>query len=447
MQSLNVRRRSVWAPLPWCFMLLSAAPLALQAQQGKPAPDTTYGARPSAHSGCEKAPDWLRCGQLPRLTRDSAKQLLSNLDTVDVDRWPELMRVYFGDLYSPSFTDWVVFISRKGKIKEALISDGKFRGNSIVRGKQYIHALVFADTSLEDPPTDKSLADAAKERARHLEPTALHCRELGLRCTVALTSSGEDAPAGTSPGGALIARRTTLIYTREPALAAFVQGITKGVLGGAGTSPTAVPDSSIAFNLENIVDDSIPRLYAGQVRFVLPENAVARFSLRANDGYYLPHSQGVFRSVANGSGRRFGASLAMGVTWNAPDTTFSLTADSNKLAKPDSALTITSRSSPVRPNLWVLAHLALWPALLPQRRVSLSATVGTNVGVSDLFRDLLVGLSLDRLVSKDIGVVGGVNFIERTTARPSDPAKGVFTKSTTRSYRKGEPFAGVTFSF
>jgi hypothetical protein len=199
----NARRRLVWVFLLWWL----AAQEALSAQQVTTLSDTASRENGIANSACPKAPNWLRCGQLPRLQPAEARRLLSNLAALAVERWPELIRGYFGDLYSPSFTDLVVFISRTGVIKQALISNGRFQSKGIVRGKQYVFVLVFADTSLETPTSDESLSAEAKDRARHMEPVALQCHKLGLNCTVALTSSGGDAPATSGMAGALIARR------------------------------------------------------------------------------------------------------------------------------------------------------------------------------------------------------------------------------------------------
>jgi hypothetical protein len=70
-----------------------------------------------------------------------------------------------------------------------------------------------------------------------------------------------------------------------------------------------------------------------------------------------------------------------------------------------------------------MAHVALIRPQLPIRPQDLTLMVGTNLSTSDLFRDLLLGVGVGRLIG-DVGIVGGINFIQRQSADSIEGLEG-----------------------
>jgi hypothetical protein len=364
-------------------------------------------------AGCPKAGGYA-CGAAMKVSRQKADSLLDSLRLLDPSKYQAILERYLGNSYGPEFNDWVVYIGKNGTVKQALIAEGAFLEGTLIRGGQTFFAVVFSDTNLA----------VKKDPAR--------------------------------PAEAMEFSRATLQYTREPALTAFIKSITGGIFG-EGDRPVAVPDTTVTFTLLNVVlpdtgrGTDTARLYVGFRRLTIPNNALVRFTLRANQperSYDIPGATSVTRTIENASGSRFGASLGLGLTGDAPDTTFNISHDS-------STAIVKSKSSPWKPNAWVLAHFYVKRPRLPITPMSVSVVGGTNVGIAGLFRDLVLGLSLDRLFG-DVGVMGGVNFIERETSEVSDSLVSVSetgdstTKYLTlraRSYRQGKLFAGLNFAF
>jgi hypothetical protein len=322
-----------------------------------------------------------------------------------------------------------------------------------VRGQQALFVIVFSDSTWKvprEPPDSTKLQKAADSKGLGLRITSRQCEAAKVQCTLALTSAGEDAEKSAGDGGggkkgALLSSRTTLQYTRDPALTALLKGLGKDVLGGGGGPEQSAPDTIVVIELKNVVADSMEgptHLYVGSLRLTLPTNALARITLRPNDSdgkYDLPFATSISRNVENASSSLFGASLAVGLTLNAPDTTFEVSADTiAPTVEPKSV------SDKLEPNIYILAHAGLARPQLPIRRQSLSLIVGTNIGVSGLFQDLLAGLSVDRLV-EDAGVVIGLDYIQRQTAKPRDMVGGKLKTIETTGYRKWKVFLGLNF--
>jgi hypothetical protein len=419
---------------------------------------------------CPEAADY-PCGAVAKVSKDTAQALLDSLRHASSSTYQAILKRYLGPIYSPHLMDWVVFIGKNGTIKQALIVDSTFQRGNLVRGGQAIFAVVFSDTRLKltkDPAAaQKASREVAESTGTGIALIAKQCAKEQVQCSLQLPApaGGKDGEGSdTSAGNALELSRTTLQYTREAALTAFIKSVTKGIVGDAAPVVT-VPDSVLNVALLDVVrpesanaldttkarpdtssSDSTKAasdtvLYVGIRRLALPNNALVRFTLRAHQAgksYDLPRATSISRTVENASRNRFGASLGLGVTGNAPDTTFAVNRDST-------IVIIKSSSAQWKPNAWVLAHVYLQRPELPIRPRSFSLVVGTNVGISDLFRDLLAGVSIDRLFG-DVGVMGGLNFIERQTAEANDTSNAKLAGLRTRGYRKGKWFVGLNFA-
>jgi hypothetical protein len=374
--------------------------------------------------GCPN-PGERRCGTVPKLTAAKAREFIDSLRTVPESLFKRLLPVYFGELYSKTFLDWVVFIRSDGTSKQALFANGKFVRNDVVRGQQSLAAVVFAedDFKLHAPAPVKVPTDTSKTRHNDSLP-------------------GPAGPpgAGKAPGN-LVLSRTTLQYTHDPALVAFLKSVTAGIVGPTA-EPAAVPDSLPDLKLDDVImshDKDSTRLYFGYRRLLLPVNAIVRFTLRPNRdvGYDFPATTTISRTVENASPNRFGASLGLGLTLNAPDSTFAI-ADTGRAL-------IVSSSAAVKPRVWLMAHFDIIQPQLPIRPQGFSVFVGTNLSTSDLFRDLLVGVGAGRLFG-DVGVVAGINFIQRQTADSVHGAGGRAVGLRTHDYRRGKCFLGLDFA-
>jgi hypothetical protein len=424
--------------IPGCALFLSlAVATPATAQRGE-------------NAGCPE-PGERRCGAIMKLRPDKARNLFDQLRNGPETEFQALLLEYYGELYSKTFLDWVVFIKKDGTTKQALFANGHFVKDDVVRGQQSLAVIIFAEGDFKpEAPDSAKIQKADSLRGVRLQKIGRRCEAAKVQCTVALNSSGDDAKESGAGGGAgsagatsgnLLFSRTTLQYTRDPALTAFLKSLTNGLVGPA-TEPAAVPDSSPPIRLDDVVmhptEKDSTHLYFSYHRLLLPLNALARFTLRPNleAQYAFPATTSISRTVENASASRFGASLGLGLTLNTPDSTFAVTDTGRSV--------VASRSSAVRPRLWVMAHFDIVRPRLPIRPQDLSAFVGTNLSTSDLFRDLLVGLAVDRLFG-DVGVVGGLNFIQRQTARPVVGVGGRFVSLQTRDYRRGKAFLGLNF--
>jgi hypothetical protein len=428
-------------------------------------------AQTSELDGCPAATDY-PCGAVAKVSRATVGSLLNALYHDSTSTYQSILKKYLGPVYGPHFIDWVVFIGKNNTIKQALIVDSTFQKGNLVRGRQALFAVVLSDTPLKlkkDPAAAQRASRAeAESTATGIALIAKQCAKEQLQCALQLPAPVAGGKEGngsdTSASYALELSRTTLQYTREAALTAFIKSITKGIVGDAAPV-VAVPDSILDVALLDVVmhdsatalDTARSRLdtsssggvkatgdtmfYVGIRRLALPNNALVRFTLRAHQvgkNYDLPGATSISRTVENASRNRFGASLGLGVTGNAPDTTFAVNRDSTNVI-------IKSSSAQWKPNAWVLAHIYLQRPELPIRPTSFSLVLGTNVGISDLFRDLLAGVSIDRLFG-DVGLMGGLNFIERQTAEANDTSNGKLAGLRTRAYRKGRWFVGLNFA-
>ena len=409
-------------------------------------------------SGCPEAGEY-PCGAAMKVSPAKAESLLTALKQRPEQEYGDILKRYLGESYGKHFNDWILFLGKDGTVKQALIVEGAFNRGNLVRGGQTLFTIVFSDTTLQfksrpgqlaggDTPAKSPAESAAEDIAR----IAKRCATENVQCSLQVpvpAAGGKDGDGSAGSGDALQLSRVTLRYTREAALTALFKGISKNILGDVG-QVAVVPDTVQGFAMLDVVrHDSTPvKLYVGFKRLGLPNNALVRYTLRANEAgksYDLPNATAVSRTIENASGSRFGASLGLGVTGDAPDSTFAFNHDSTDVLS-------KSSSSPWKPNAWVLAHFYITRPQLPIAPTSVSVVAGTNVGVSDLFRDLLVGLSVDRLFG-DVGVMGGLNFIERQTTEGIDRTEGTgstaakFHGLRTRSYRKGKAFAGINLAF
>ena len=419
----------------------------------------TPAAAQSNDPGCPEA-DERTCGAVSKVTPAEARGLLSQLENLPDSQWPDtVLRGYFGQLYSKDFLDWVVFIRKDGTSRQALFAKGKLVKDNIVRGHQSLSLVVFSESTFKPEVADTiarkaTLAErrnADRLRQIRLATMARQCEAARISCTVTLTYTGDETKPGGAGGGSgavtemageLALFRTTLQYTRDPGLIALLKGLTAGVVGPAA-DPAAVPDSTPPVKLEDVImgrdgDDST-RLYFGYRRLHLPLNALVRFTLRPNrEGKVdFPKTTSISRTLENASRNPFRASLGTGLTVNAPDTTFVI---------PDTGPSpVVSTSSRLKPRVWVLAHVAIIRPQLPIRPQDLTLLVGTNLSTSDLFRDLLVGVGVGRLIG-DVGIVGGINFIQRQSTEPQLGAGDTIVSLKTGEYRRAKVFVGLDFA-
>jgi hypothetical protein len=408
--------------------------------------------------GCPEAGD-RTCGAVSKVTPAAARSMLSQLENLPDSQWHVVLRGYFRELYNKDFLDWIVFIRKDGTSRQALFAKGKVVKDNIVRGHQSLALLVFSESTFEREAPDSIARKAAlveeqkadSVRQVRLATMARQCQAAGISCTVTLTyAADETKPGGAGDGGGaatkipgeLALSRTTLQYTRDPGLIALLKGLTAGVVGPAADA-AAVPDSLVDVKLDDVIIDRAPddstRFYFGYRRIHLPINALTRFTLRPNRDRKIdfPRTTTISRTIENASQQPFRASLGTGLTVNAPDSTFAIADTGRSL--------VVSTSSKVKPRVWVMAHVALIRPQLPIRPQDLTLLVGTNLSTSDLFRDLLLGVGVGSLIG-DVGIVGGINFIQRQSADSIEGAGGRIVGLRTRDYRRARAFVGLDFA-
>jgi len=423
--------------LPVCTTLMLACltiPGAVAAQRRDP--------------GCPAAGE-RTCGEVRKLTVDEADTLLAQFKRWPESQWGDILEAYFGALYSKDFLNWVVFIQKDGTSRQGLFDKGRLVESNIVRGHQSLAVLVFAESNFKSDSAgarQDTTPSPGKQKTDSLRLIALarDCKAAGISCSLTLTYAGDEAKPVPAPQGAeLHVNRTTLQYTRDAGLIALLKGLTAGAVGPA-PDPTAVPDSSVQpVRLEDVIKAPLPGnrtgFYFGYRRLQLPLNALVRFTLRPNRDVKadFPNTTTISRTIENASRNRFGASLGTGLTLDAPDSTFAIVDSGRSVA--------VSSSSSVKPRLWVMAHFAIIRPLLPIRPQDLSVLVGTNLSTDDLFRDLLLGLAARRLIG-DVGVVGGLNFIQRRSATPALGTNGTIVGLPSRDYRRAKWFVGIDFA-
>lgn len=394
------------------------------------------------------------CGEVQKLAPDSARVFREQLRKGRETDLPAAMSAYFAKAYSPRLIDWIVFIGKDSNnnpiIRQGLATDGSLITDQYIRGSQSISVLVFSETNLaiapapSDPKNPKP--SPAEQTASQVSAIGKSCQAASVACAVNLSLS-DDSKKSASPDTAIELYRSTLQYTKDPTITGFVKALSKGIAGdGGGSASAIIPDSLLYISLTDVVlHDHSPAdtisFWVGLKRISLPNNAVARLTVRPHNpgcAFAFPSATSVSYSVENASASSFGASISLGVTAFAPDTGFAIANDS-------SSVLIKSKSSQLKPNLWLLAHLYLSRPQLPIHPISVSVVAGTNVGISDLFRDLLMGISVDRLFS-DVGIVGGINYIERQTATSTEAIGGKIVQLGTRNYRSVRPFLGLDIS-